>query len=161
MGAQQDIVVDKKRILHVPGRMVFGKIQRFEVIIIEFDLGSFGCLETKTGKYLRYLLGDKGYRMFAAGRPATARQGYIYPLLLQAFFFSRIAESRQCTVYLFHQAVTDNIDALPDYRAFFRRKQPQALFYESQGAFLSQIFYPDFLDFFFAGGAVQLGQGLL
>ena len=50
MGAQQHIVVDKKGILHVPGRMVLGKVQRLEVIIIEFDLGPFGYLETKAGE---------------------------------------------------------------------------------------------------------------
>jgi hypothetical protein len=98
MRAQQDIVIDKKRILHVPGGMVLGKVQGFKVIVIEFNLGPFGNLKAESGENLGYLLGDKGYRVLAANRPPPTRQSDIDSFLLQDFGFSIAVAVRAASI---------------------------------------------------------------
>ena len=50
MGAQNDIVFDIKRVLHIPGGMIFGNIQGLEIIVIQFDFRTFDDGKPKSGK---------------------------------------------------------------------------------------------------------------
>jgi len=52
MGAKQNIVGHVQRILHVPGGMVFGDVQGFEVVIIKLYFRAFGYREPQGHEYV-------------------------------------------------------------------------------------------------------------
>ena len=60
---EQSIVGDENRILHIPRRMIFGKIQRFKIMVIVLDVGATGDLETQTVKDLDNLIDHQRERM--------------------------------------------------------------------------------------------------
>ena len=100
MGSEQDVVVYKKSILHVPGRVILGEIQCFEVVIVQFNLRTLGNLETKTGKDLGYFFSNEGNRMLAPCRTATSRESDIYPFTFETFRFLGITDFFKCILYL-------------------------------------------------------------
>ena len=53
---QQSIVGDKNRILHIPRGMIFGKVQRFKIVVIVLDVGAAGDLETQAVKNIDNLV---------------------------------------------------------------------------------------------------------
>ena len=59
-------VGDKEGILHVARRMIFGNIERFEVMVIVFDIRAAGDLETHARKNIDDLVDDQRQRMGAA-----------------------------------------------------------------------------------------------
>ena len=72
MGSQQIAAGDKKSILHVARRMVFGNIERFEVMIIVFDIGAAGDLEAHAGKDIDDFIDHQRQRMdMASARSAS------------------------------------------------------------------------------------------
>jgi hypothetical protein len=50
MGAQQELGRNIERILHIPGRVIGGHIQRLKVIVVALDFRSPSHLEAKAGK---------------------------------------------------------------------------------------------------------------
>src|SRR4051812_27056506 len=65
MGAQQPVGMlrDIKSILHVAGRMVFGKIQCSEVVPVIFYLGAIGNRKSQPLKDADYPVPYQGYRV--------------------------------------------------------------------------------------------------
>jgi hypothetical protein len=76
-------VRNEERILHVPGRMVVGKVERLEVVVVGFDLRPFGDLEPETGEDAGDLLGDDRKGMLAPQRRATTGKGDVDALRLE------------------------------------------------------------------------------
>ncbi len=52
----QQSIGNENCVLHIPRRMILGKIQRFKIMVIILDVGSTGDLETQTVKDLDDLI---------------------------------------------------------------------------------------------------------
>src|SRR5690625_4191823 len=85
MGTKQDIRIglDEKSILHIPGRMVFRKVQGREVVPVIFNFWTFRNIESNIGKNLYDFVLDYGYRMTASNFQRLSWSGKIsiYALL--------------------------------------------------------------------------------
>src|SRR5580698_11486692 len=70
MGAQQPVwmLVDKKSVLHITGRMVFGKIKGRKVMPVIFYFRAFGNRKTESSKNMHNLVSDQAYRMSCSKR---------------------------------------------------------------------------------------------
>src|SRR5512138_1143812 len=90
VGPEEKIILNEECVLHVPGRVVFGKVEGFEIVVVELYFRPFCHHETESGKDVTYLLDDKGDRMLCTLRAHSPGQGHINPLafeplLLQLF----------------------------------------------------------------------------
>jgi hypothetical protein len=63
--------------------MSLGDIESFEIVIVQFHLGSFHHFKPKMGKDLNDFVQDLRDRMSFAHGNASARKGNIYLFLLQ------------------------------------------------------------------------------
>jgi len=77
MGTQKSFRCYKKGVLHIPGRMVLGQIQRLKIIIVHLNLGALGYGKTQTQEYILYLTGHRRKRVQPARAKYRSRQGYI------------------------------------------------------------------------------------
>jgi hypothetical protein len=66
MCPEENIIVHKECVLHVSGRMVLGKVESFEVVIIQLDLGALRNLETQASKDLTDFLDNERYGVLGA-----------------------------------------------------------------------------------------------
>ena len=105
VGAQCDVWIffDEKGILHLASRVIFGEVERGEIVPIVFNLRSFGKVEADAFEYLNDALPRSGEWMYAAqggvgGRKAEVdvgrflffmRRGYFFDQRLK-FFFSEL-----------------------------------------------------------------------
>ena len=74
MRTQQQRVIEVKRIVHGPGRMVYRNIQGLKVMVIILYLGTLNDFETKLEKQGFNLLQGQGDGVQAARQIAAARQ---------------------------------------------------------------------------------------
>ncbi|MNF81348.1 hypothetical protein D3C84_636170 [compost metagenome] len=77
VGAQQHVRVEIEGVVHCPGRVVAGNVERFEVVVVVFDLGAFGDAVANAGEELLDALQGAGNRVQATGGLAAARQGHV------------------------------------------------------------------------------------
>ncbi len=120
MSSQQVGAGDEKSILHVARRMVFGNIERFEVVIIVLDIGTAGDFETHAQKDLDDLVDHQRYRVAMATLQPRPRQGDI------DFFFGKglglglpVDRSQSC-IELLLQSAAQLIEPFAHARPFFR-----------------------------------------
>ena len=83
----------EKCVVHFAGRMAFGEIQRREIVIVGFDVRTFGNGKSHVGKDRRDLVHHLGDRMNAPGFGGglAHRQGDINGFGFQALLQSRRA----------------------------------------------------------------------
>ena len=67
MCPQQKIVFKIKRIVHCPGGMVFGNIERFEIMIVIFNLRTIDNLKTYLHEQLLDVCKGLGNRVQSTG----------------------------------------------------------------------------------------------
>ena len=81
VSAEHYVVRDIEGILHVPGRVVFGNIERLEIIIIQFHIRPFDDLKSQTQEDLGDFHADSGYGMEMTKLGYSARQRNIQDML--------------------------------------------------------------------------------
>jgi hypothetical protein len=102
MSSQDHIVSYKEGVLHVPCRMVLGKIQSFKIIKIELDFRALFNRESQGYEYSDYLIKDFSYgvemspgcktsrdrdiNLLSLKRPVQlGRLEYLFPFFKQVF----------------------------------------------------------------------------
>ncbi len=98
MRAQQPSIGDEKCILHVARRMVFGNIERFEIVVVVFDVRTAGDLEAHAPKDIDDLVDHQRQRMAAAALPARAGEGDVDALGFKRLRLGLIFERAQTLV---------------------------------------------------------------
>ncbi|MNZ51215.1 hypothetical protein D3C78_690230 [compost metagenome] len=132
--------------MHRPGRVVAGDVERFEVVIVVFDLRAFGDAVANTGEELFDAFQSTGNRMQTTGGLTTARQGHVNGL--GGEFGSQIGFFKQCLARIkdLCDTLLGNVDQRTDLRTLFCRQIPQGLHHLSQFTLLAKVVNPDLLQ---------------
>jgi hypothetical protein len=72
MGAQQHVRIEIEGVVHRPGRVMAWDVERLEVVIVVFDLRTFGNAVANVGEELLDSFQSAGNRMQTTGGLATA-----------------------------------------------------------------------------------------
>ncbi len=90
MGAKEHLVGNIKSIMHVPGRVMFGNVKSFKIIIIKLYFRALREIKAEGGKNLNHPFGNLGDRVFGPQRNAATGKGNINALLRKPgiLFFS-------------------------------------------------------------------------
>ena len=83
LGAQDDVVIDIECVLGIPGRMVFGDVQGFEVVVIVFHFRAFGNGKAHAGEDVIKLVEHGVQGMLFAQKHLLAGHGHIDLFLFQ------------------------------------------------------------------------------
>ena len=75
MGPEQETVVEVEGVVHGPGRVVRGNVERFEVVEVVLDLGAFHDVEPEVAKEGLDPLQGPGDRVEAAGPLSPSGKG--------------------------------------------------------------------------------------
>ncbi len=94
MRAQQAAVAEVERVVHRARRMVRREIQRFEIVIVVFDLGTFGDIVAEPREDLGHAVERARDRMQPAALGATAGQRDVDALGREALIKRDLLERR-------------------------------------------------------------------
>ena len=89
MGAQNDVVVHIEGVLRVPGRVVLGQVQKFEVVVVVFHLRAFHHFVTHAHKDVHHLVHGLVQGIHGAGGTGLAGQRHVDGLRRQPGFLFR------------------------------------------------------------------------
>ncbi len=78
--AEQDVLGQVKRVLHVPGRVIPGDVERLEVVEVRLHFRPLGDGEAQAQKDLDDLVLDEGEWVQGSHRRAPAREREVHPL---------------------------------------------------------------------------------
>ena len=144
VGAQEQVILHKEGILHVPGRVILGEVERFEIIVVELDFRPFGNQKTKPGKDIADLLNDQGNRMLGPCRRPSAGKGYIEQFAAEFFIFQPLFQRREAVLSKpSSRRVTHRIDDLADKRSLFRSERTDPLHDRGQFTLLAEELYSE------------------
>ena len=90
VGAQQQILLQVKGVLHVPSRVVFGNVQGGEVVVVLLHLRSFGNAVAQTEEEVDDLLGGGDQWMAVPHGNSRGRCGHIKTLPRDPFRHGRL-----------------------------------------------------------------------
>ena len=155
VGSQQQVLRDVERILHVPGRMLPGHVERFEIVVVQFQLRSREDGESHPHRDLLHFAPHPGQRMGPALRGEIARQSDVQtfrfelgPALLGFELPASLSQSR------FDPAL-DPVQALAHPGPFLGSESPQTPQLEGQQTSLTaEIAVPE-------PGESRLGRDIL
>ncbi|MNG01439.1 hypothetical protein D3C84_844200 [compost metagenome] len=143
MGTQQHVGIEIEGVVHCPGRVVAGNVERFEVVVVVFDLRAFGDAVADVGEELLDALQGAGDRMQTTGGLATARQGHINALGGQTGAEFGFFEGRLARVEHLGDAFLGVVDQRANFWPLFGRQVAQGLHHLGQFAFLAKELNPD------------------
>ena len=121
MSAQDDIFFHIKRILHVPGGMVFGNVQGFKVIIIQLYFRTFHNGKPQSGKDIANFTAHLCDGMDSSVPDAPAGKGDVNPFPEQGLIPFAGGNILEDVFDLCRQDILDFIGSLPEQGSFFRR----------------------------------------
>ena len=132
--------------MHRPGRVMAWDVERFEVVVVVFDLRAFGNAVADVGEELFDTFQSAGNRMQTTRGLAAARQGHVNGLGGQ--FGGQVGLFKQCLARIENLCDTllGNVDQGADLRTLFCRQIPQGLHHLSQFALLAKVVNPDLLQ---------------
>lgn len=123
--------------------MVAGNVERFEVVVVVFDLRAFGDAVADVGEELLDAFQGTGDRMQTTGGLATARQGYINALGSQTGAELGLFKRRLARVEDLGDAFLGVVDQRANLWPLFGRQIAQGLHHLGQFAFLAKEVHPD------------------
>ena len=139
VGAEQHLFGHEQGVLHVPGRMVLGKVQGLEVVVIQLDLGAFGDVEAHAAEDGGDVLDGPGDQVPLAPDPSPAGQGHV-----QAQPRFRPGQQGLLTVFdRLGQILLDPVDQLAHFGPLGGGQFAHAPHQPGQAALGSQILDPD------------------
>src|SRR5690606_30398065 len=146
VGAQQHVGVEVEGVVHGPGRVVAGNVERFEVMVVVLDFRTLGHAVADMGEELLDALLGAGHRVQAARGLAAARQGDVdtfggQPGLQRGGFQLRLARGEGAL-----DLVTGGIDARAGLGALLGGKLAEGLHLQGYFALLAQVLDPDLFE---------------
>src|SRR3990170_1652747 len=126
MGSKQAILRDKKGILHIPGRMVRGHIERFEIVIVIFDIRPPGDLKPHGQKDIDNLIHHKCQRMDPTALPPASRKSDIDSLRFEDSLLFALFQLPEAKLEPVLHKLPEPVERLAKFRALFGRKLLEA-----------------------------------
>ena len=93
VGAEEHVGSDVKGVLHVAGRMVGGKVEPFEVVVVGVDVGAVLDGKSHAGKDVDDLIEHESDGVFAAEVSASAGKGDVDFFFVEALGHVQLEES--------------------------------------------------------------------
>ncbi len=146
MGAQQHVRIEIEGVVHRPGRVMAWDVERFEVVIIVFDLRAFGNAVANVGEELLDSFQSAGNRMQTASGLATARQGHVNGFGRELGRKISLLERRLARIENLCDTLFGFVDQRADFWTLISRQIPQGLHHLSQFALLAKVQNPDLLQ---------------
>ena len=143
---EQNVVGDIKGVLRVTRRMVFRNVQRLEVVVIQFHLGSFDNREAHSDEDVLQLPLHLGQRMDVSVRNRGGRHGDVQFFCLQAMFQRFCLRIPGALCNGFFDGRANLVCQLPDLRAFFGRERTHAAQHGGQLSLFAKIADLDLLQ---------------
>ena len=126
--------------------MVLGNVERFEVVIIVFDIRAAGDLETHARKNIDNLVDHEGQRMRSAALPTTAGKRDIDLVFLDPLRFGLLFDHAKAFIQARLDFTAQVIELFSGARAFLRGQVLQSAQEESESPLAAQDFDPELLD---------------
>ncbi|EGE58936.1 hypothetical protein RHECNPAF_253009 [Rhizobium etli CNPAF512] len=132
--------IEEEGVVHLAGRVAFGKIQRGEIVIIGLDIGTLGDREAHVGEDRGDLIDDLADRMDAAalGRRGAHRQADIDRFGLQPRIDRRHFQHRLAFGDGIRHGILQGVDRSPSSLALLRRHGAERLQEFRDRAFLAE-----------------------
>ncbi len=119
MSAQHSARTHIKCVMHGACRMMLGNVERFEVVIVVFDLRTLGDFVTGSGEYLRDAINSDCDRVQAASILASPRKsdvdGFTGQFICQPGCYQLLLARLDCLLHF----TFGNVDTLTGRRSFF------------------------------------------
>ena len=143
LGPEQQVVLQVKSILHIPGRVILRNIQPGEIMIIILNFRTFKHIETHAGKNIDHFIFHQGQRMKMAQRLFFCRKGNIHGFAAVAELQLRLFHLFAQDFILFFRLYLKIIDQFSHGRPVFPGNSPKALHQSGDAALLAQIVLPE------------------
>ena len=160
LAAQQQVLREVEGILHIPGGMVFRKVERLEAVVLRLHLRAVHHVEAHGLEDPHQLFEDQVEGMEAAGGHLFARQGDVDGFVLQAFFLQGGADSGGPLLHRRLQSGAQLVDQLAHGGPFLRRQGAHAPQQAGELAFFAHIAHAEVLQLFRGVELPELMQGL-
>jgi hypothetical protein len=153
MRSEKPFLRDEESVLHVPGRVILGNIERFEIVIVILHVRAARDLEPHAEENIDNFVHHLGDRMDSSSDPPAPGKGDVYASFFQELFFGVAPEIFEPAADLLLAAIPQLVELRPPLRALFRRDLPQAPEEKSDLSIPAEIFDPQALDLLFRGRA--------
>ncbi len=142
MGAQQAAVTEIEGVVHGPGRVVGGNVERLEVVEVVFHLRAFGDVEAQAQEEVFHAPAHARDRMQGPGLFAAAGQGHVQGLGAQLLVQGRFLERLAALVDGRLNALLGFVDQRAGLGPLFRAQPAQALEQRADLPLLTQVTHP-------------------
>ena len=119
--AQNHVVVDVERVLHIACGMVFGDVEKLEVVQIAFNFRTFRNRKAHAGKYVDKFARDERKRMKRAEFGRVCGESHVNLLRFEPFKLLRLFDKRGLFVEHAFNGVSQFVDHFAHIGAFFFR----------------------------------------
>src|SRR5438309_5158783 len=120
--SQQPVIRHKDRILHIPRRMIFGKVERFEIMIVVLDIRAARDLKAHAPEDIDDLVGNECEGMSASPRPTRSGQSDVDALFFQRLRFSLLLDRAEPLFEMLFECAAQLIELLSGMPSLFCRQ---------------------------------------
>ena len=160
LGTQQEIIRQVEGVLHVPGGVILGHVQRLEDVVIRFHLRAVHHIEAHGLEDIEHVLKHRVERMKPSRFAGLAGHGHVQFFLFQTLELDGFLDGGLPAGQGLLQLLAQLVDHLPHPGTLLRRKAAHTAQYLGQRAFFAHDADTEFLQVLGRAQGFQFLQGL-